>query len=297
MNSVQLGDAAGVGWVNVRAGDVFARGTVRPRLWVTLYAATTREKRYANLHLVRAKLLFGNEELAEGLLTGARLNYVERSLSIEVPIERAALQYVTDNVAGERIDLTLDLSGWMQVRREETAEEPARHLEDPPPGEWGFLTFGESRQAQLTIRIARSDWFTQVLEPVGSLSYLVTEIPLPKGDAASAFQAPLNHLRDADRKYAIGDDPGVFASCRAALETLPGAPKQIFGTLPDRDIAERMDAIVKDTVAYLHRGRHPQREGDRPGEFPVDHADAQFALAATRLLVSQATRLLSAGFA
>lgn len=296
MDRVQLGDATGVGWVNVRAGEVFARGVVRPRLWVTLYAATTREKRYANLHLVRAKLLFGNEELAEGLLTGVRLNYVERQLTLEIPVNREALQYVTDNASGERIDVTLDLSGWMQVRREETADEPARHLEDPPPGEWGFLTFGEGRQAQLTIRIARSDWFTRVLEPIGSLSYLVTEIPLPKGEATSAFQAPLNHLRDAERKYATGDDPGVFASCRAALETLPGAPKQIFGTLPDRDNAERMDAIVKETVAYLHRGRHPQREGERAGEFPVDHADARFALAATRLLVSQASRLLNAGF-
>lgn len=283
--------------MNVRAGEMFARGAVRPRLWVTLYAATTREKRYADLHLVRAKLLLGNEELAEGLLTGARLNHFERQLIVELPIERAALQYVTDNATGDRIDLTLDLSGWMRVRREETADEPARHLEDPPVGEWGFLAFGEGRQAQLSIRVARSDWFTQVLSPVSSLSYVVTEIPLPKGGAGPAFQAPLNHLREAERKYASGDDPGVFASCRAALETLPGANKQIFETLPDRDVAECMDALLKETVAYLHRGRHPHREGDRAGEFPVDHGDAQFALAMTRLLIAQASRLLNAGFA
>jgi hypothetical protein len=297
MDSVQLGDAAGYGWIKLRSGDVYARGNVRPRLLVTLHAATTREKRYANIHLLRAKLLFGNEELAEGLLLGVRLNYMERSLTLEIPISRAALQYVTDNATGERIDLKLDMSGWMQVRREPTEDEPARFQEDPELGEWGFLSFGEGHQAQLDLQVARSHWFTLVLDPVGSLRYVVTEIPLPKGGAGAALQATLNHLREAERRYAAGDDPGVFFSCRAALETLPGAPKQVFDPLPDRDVAERIDAVMKETVAYLHRGRHPKRQGDRAGEFPVDHADAQFALSLTRLLVAQTSRLLNAGMA
>jgi len=297
MDSVQLGDAAGHGWIKLRSGDVFARGMVRPRLWVTMHASTTREKRYANIHLLRAKLLLGNEEIAEGLLSGVSLNYMERQLTLEIPISREALQYVTDNATGERIDLKLDLSGWMQVRRELTEDEPARFQENPEPGEWGFLTFGEGRQTQLDFQIARSHWFTQVLDPVGTVSYVVTEIPLPKGGAGAAFQATLNHLREAERKYASGDDAGVFVSCRAALETLPGAPKQIFAPVSDRDVAERLNAVMKETVDYLHRGRHPQREGDRSGEFPVDHADAQFALSLTRLLVAQTSRLLNAGMA
>jgi hypothetical protein len=297
MDSVQLSDAAGHGWIKLRSGDVYARGNVRPRLWVTLYAATTREKRYANIHLLRGKLLFGNEEIAEGLLSGVRLNYMERALTLEIPIGREALQYVTDNATGDRIDLKLDLSGWMQVRRELTDDEPARYQEDPEPGQWGFLSFGEGRQTQLDFQVARSHWFTQVLEPIGSLSYVITEIPLPKGGAGAAFQATLNHLREAERRYAAGDDAGVFFSCRAALEMLPGAPKQVFDPLPDRDVAERLDALMKETVAYLHRGRHPQREGDRLGEFPVDHADALFGLSLTRLLLAQTSRLLNAGVA
>ena len=158
MDSVQLGDAAGHGWIKLRSGDVYARGMVRPRLWVTMHAATTREKRYANIHLLRAKLLFGNEEIAEGLLSGVSLNYMERQLTLEIPISREALQYVTDNASGERIDLKLDLSGWMQVRRELTEDEPARFQENPEPGEWGFLTFGEGSSPALWGNLLIINW-------------------------------------------------------------------------------------------------------------------------------------------
>lgn len=50
-----------------------------------------------------------------------------------------------------------------------------------------------------------------------------------------------------------------------------------------------------EPVDYLHRGRHTVREGEQRGEFPVDHGDARFALAMTRLLVAQTSRLLSEG--
>jgi hypothetical protein len=295
MTSIQLSDPAGRGWVNVRAGDIWARGQLQPRLEMTLFAATTREKRWADVHLLRGKLSFNNEQIAEGLLSGVSLNHVERSLTLEMLIDRAALQYVTDNAVGDRIDLTLDLTGWMQVYRELTDDDPTYLGETPAPGEKGFIAFGQGSQARLQLQVARSDWFTQVMQPVGTLNYLVTEIPLPKGDAATAFLAPLNHLKEAERRYAAGDDAEVFFRCRAALEAMPGAPQNIFDGLPDHDLAESMNAVMKETVDYLHRGRHPQREGDQRGEFAVDHGDAQFALAITRLLVAQAARLLSKG--
>ena len=295
MDSIQLGDFAGRGWVNLRAGDVWARGYVQPRLSISLHAATTREKRWADIHLLRGKLSFNNEQLAEGFTSGISLNFFERQLTLDVPIDRAALQYVTDNASGERVDLTLDVSGWMEVHREPTDDDPPHVAESPPSGEHGFLSFGDGSRAQLRISIARSDWFTRVMQPVGTLNYVVTEIPLPKGDAGAPIQAAVNHLRDAERCYATGDDAGVFFRCRAALEVLPRAPKNIFDDLPDRDLAECMNAVMKESVDYLHRGRHTQQEGERRGEFPVDHGDAQFALAFTRLLVAQTSRLLSAG--
>lgn len=281
--------------MRARAGDVSARGDVRPRLLVQLFLQTLGERRHAELHVLKAKLSFSNEELAEGLLTGVSVGGFESQALLEIPIDRAALQHVTDNASGDRIDLTLEFTGWARVRREPTENDPATHMEYPEPGEWGFISLGEGQQAILRVQVARSDWFTRVMEPVGTLSYIVTEIPLPKGAALGQLQQTLNHLREAERKYATGDDAEVFFRCRAALEALPGAPKNIFGPLVDRDEAECMDALMKEAVDYLHRGRHTVRDGQQRGDFPVDHGDARFALAMTRLLVAQTSRLLSEG--
>jgi hypothetical protein len=295
MDTVQLSDAAGRGWIRLRAGDVHARGYVQPRLVVYLYAATTRERQWAEIHLLRGKLTFDNEQLGEGLLSGESLNYGERSIALEIPVDRAALQYVTDRAGGDRVDLALDIEGWMHVRRDSADDDPAVYQETPTPGHWGFLPFGRGSQTRLDLWIARSDWFTRVMEPVGTLSYIVTEIPVPKGSTAGEFLAALNHLREAESKYATGDDAEVFFRCRAALEVLPGAPKNIFNSLPDQAEAKCMDAMMAEVVGYLHRGRHPQRQGEQRGDFGVDHADAGFALALTRLLVAQTSRLLSRG--
>jgi hypothetical protein len=298
VTSIQLGDSAGRGWLNVRPEQVTARGTVRPRLFITLYAGTTREKRFVDIHLLRGTLIFENEQLGEGFITGLKLNYVDRPLTLEVPISREALQYVTDRATGERIDFILELSGWMEVFRELTADDPAYAGESPAPGERGFIPVGGGGHGQVRMQIARSDWFTQVMEPVGTLSYVVTEIPLPKGAATTVFQPVLGHLREAERSYATGSDAAVFFHCRAALEALhPGSPKDTFSQLPDPDLAECMNALMKESVDYLHRGRHTQKEGEQRGEFPVDHADALFALAMTRLLIAQSSRLLSGGTA
>ncbi len=296
MTSIQLSDTAGRGWLDVRPGEVFARGHVRPRLHITLHAKTPREKRFVDIHVLRGLLLFENEQIAEGFVTGASLNYNERPLSLELPISREALQYVTDRVVGDRIDFILELSGWMEVRREVTADDPTYTAEYPTPGERGFITVGGGGRGQVRFQVPRSEWFTQVLDPVGTLSYVVTEIPLPKGTLTTTFQPVLNHLRAAEQAYATGNDPSVFLNCRAALEALhPGSPKETFAALADPDHGERMNALMKESVDYLHRGRHTQKEGEQRGAFPVDHGDAQFALALTRLLVAQSARLLNAG--
>jgi hypothetical protein len=292
---VNLGNSAGRQWVRVRAGDVSAYGDIRPRLFIQLHVQTLGEKRRGELHVLKVKLKYSNEELAEGLMTGVTIGSFEHQAQLEIPIERAALQYITDNASGDRIDLALEFSGWARVKREPTDNDPATHMEYPEPGEWGFITVGEGQQAILPIQIARSDWFTRVMEPVGTLSYVVTEIPMPKGAAIGQLQQTLNHLREAESKYATGDDAEVFFRCRAAVEALPGAPKNVFDALTDRDEAECMDALMKEAVDYLHRGRHTVREGEQRGAFPVDHGDACFALAMTRLLVAQTSRLLSEG--
>ena len=281
--------------MRVRPGDVSASGYVRPRLLLRLHAQTAREKRLAEIHVLKGRLSFANEQLGEGLLTGVSLNFVERELDMEIPIERTALQFVVDGASGDQIDLTLDLSGWMRVKREPTEDDPPYHMEHPEPGDWGFMSFGTGQQTILRLQIARSDWFTRVMDPVGTLSYVITEIPLSKGLLAGELKQTLNQLREAERKYATGDDAEVFFRCRAALEALPGAPKNVFAALADEDEAACMNALMKETVNYLHHGRHTVAEGTQRGEFPVDHGDARFALALTRLLIAQTSRRLNEG--
>jgi hypothetical protein len=252
VTSIQLGGPSGRGRVNIRPGDVYAMGSIMPRLQITLHASTTREKRWADIHLLRGKLSFGNEQIAEGFLSGVRLSAYERSMNFEVPIARGALQHVADHAVGDWIDLTLDLSGWLEVHREPTEDDPTYFGEVPEPGERGFITFGEGRTATLRFQIARSDWFTRVMQPVGTLDYVVTEIPLLKGTAGAAFAPALNHLKEAEGRYATGDSAEVFFRWRAAVEALPGAPKNIFDPVADRDLAECMNAVMKETVDYLH---------------------------------------------
>ena len=56
-----------------------------------------------------------------------------------------------------------------------------------------------------------------------------------------------------------------------------------------------MDALIKGAGDYSHRGRHTANDGKERGELPVNPGDARFALALTRLLVAQTSRLLSDG--
>lgn len=294
MQYVTLGDQ-NKPWLRLQFARVRAAGELSPRLFIEMQARAPLEKTYVQLHHLRGKLHFGNELIGEGFLSGGEFSSFDNGLTLEVPLTREALHYVADRMAAERVELRLDLSGWLHVRWEAVEDTP-QILQSPEPGEWGFVTFGQSRMTALMIEIARSDWFKNVMEPVGTLGYVVTEIPLPKGSAGSSFAATLSHLAAAEERYAVGDDPGAFARSRAAVEALPGYPHNIFDAIADKEKAASLDAVLMEGGAYLHRGRHVAKDGDQKGEFLVDHADARFALTLTRLLVSEVARLSSEGF-
>lgn len=157
----------------------------------------------------------------------------------------------------------------------------------------GFLKpFGAGRQTELTFAVARSDWFARVLQPIGTTEYVSTELLLPLGDAS--MRQSVKQLREADRAFALGDDPTVFARCRAALDALPGAPKSIFVGLSDADEQKVLDDLVGAAGRYFHRGRHVARDGTpRAGDFPVDHGDARFALNLIKVIVAHVSKVLS----
>jgi hypothetical protein len=101
-----------------------------------------------------------------------------------------------------------------------------------------------------------------------------------------------NHIRAAERALREGQDPQVFLACRAAIEALPGAPKEIFANLEYARERDTLDSLALAAGNYLHLGRHAADEGPQRGEFPVDHGDAAFALNLAKLLLAHTARVL-----
>jgi len=288
MQQVSLGDATR-GWVLLDADRVAGRGQVVPRLSFQMRARTPREHMQVELHLLRAELAVGGECLGYGFLTGIPLSHGERPIALEIPISRPALDYLERVSPAERVDLELRLTGWLRGRDDN--EDSHRFVGDPEPGEWVFQHFGEARQTLLPFEVARSDWFTHVLQPIGTVEYISTEISLPSGDPA--LRAAVNQIQEAERAYASGNDPSVFLHCRAAIDALPGAKQDIFTSLSNKDEARLLDDLMRQAGQYFHHGRHLAVEGEQQGSFPVDHNDARFALNLTKLLIAHTSHVLA----
>jgi len=286
---VSLGDATSI-WAKLRAGAVSGRSRIAPVVEFEIYARTPRERMQCQIHLMRAQLLAGGERIGDGIVTGVDVRFTEHPFRLETPIGRAALEYLDSVAAGDHIQLTLLLSGWLRACNQN--EDGPQFASEPPRGEWAFEAFGAARQTELHFEVARSDWFTRVLQPIGTTEYVSTEILLPHGDAS--LRQCVQRLKEADRAFSLGDDPTVFARCRAALDALSGAPKSVFAGLADPDEREKLDALLRAAGQYLHRGRHVRSEGTaQAGEFPVDHADARFALNLMKLLVAHVSKVLA----
>jgi hypothetical protein len=155
------------------------------------------------------------------------------------------------------------------------------------PGKW-FLA--PIRDTNLVVNIPRSDWVKYVLEPVGFGNYVLMEMPVPSVPDRERWRTALEHLTQAGEQFALGNDPGVFQYCRAAFESLEGFPKNIFAAVEDEEKRKSVDTLLKESQHYFHSGRHISETG---GMFPVDHRDAEFALALARFFMAYIAKLLT----
>lgn len=273
-------------WALLDSQTVHGRGRVLPRLSFLFNARTPRERMAVEIHVMRGQLVVQNEVLGEGLLTGIHLNNHDYQVTLEVPVNRQALEFL-DGIAQDRIDVALQLSGWL--RGCDDNEDGRRFANQPAPGEWVFQRFGDS-VTTLPFQIARSDWFTQVLAPLGTVDYVPVEIAVPRAD--HPLRQAANHLNEAEQALREGRDPLVFSYCRAAIDALPGAKKEIFDGLPNQREAKALDALLLEAGNYFHLGRHTADDGPQQGEFAVDHGDAAFALNVAKLLIAHTARVL-----
>jgi hypothetical protein len=282
-----LGDGVTT-WALLDPQAVHGRGAVAPRLAFQFNARTSRERMEVQIHFMHGELLLGDERLGQGTLTGVRLAPSDYQLTLEVPISRVALEYIDRSAVGASLDVALRLSGWL-LARDSNDDGPA-YSSRPQPDEWAFENFGQASEARLRFQIARSDWFSKVLEPIGTTEYICTEIALPRAD--SELRKAANHLQAAERALREGHDPQVFLNCRGAFESLPGAPKSVLENLESEQEREKLDGLMLAAGNYFHLGRHIAEDGPREGEFGVDHADAAFALNLAKLVLAQTARVL-----
>jgi hypothetical protein len=155
------------------------------------------------------------------------------------------------------------------------------------PDVWHVEPIGDQGINELDVQIARSDWYEQIVAPLGVGSYLITPLIVPCG--VKAWQAALAHLDEAGRAVTQANPPAVFGYCRTAIDALPGAKTNIFDAMPEGKKRDAINELTKRIGEYIHSGRHvvPNSGDEQAGEFPVDQRDALFAYNMTRLLLSQ----------
>lgn len=281
-------------WVTLRGNTnpLSATGGPLPRVTIPLEVRVT--ERDIQLHILRLAfdLKLGNMLVGQGEIgpnTYLRTDY--QYLPVTATCPRDALPHLLNASPPQgRITLTLGLKGLMSYCHSfPDGDERAQGLGQP--GVWHMESLGNQSVQELDLQVARSDWYEQVIAPLGIGGYLVTPLNLPYG--VKTWDAALRHMDEALRSLVQGNPPGVFGACRAAVDALPGNKTGIFNAMPEGKKREAIDDLTKQIGKYIHSGRHvvPNTGGEQAGEFPVDKQDALFVYNMTKLLLSHIASL------
>jgi hypothetical protein len=277
-------------WVVAEITSVGASGHLSPLLLLNLQFKTPTERIAAELHHVQVRVFGANEFIGSGSIVGAEASWYASPFQLAVPVTHQMLRYMTSTLPPNADpSLKLTWSGLLRVKWHPGEDDP-RMQSDPEADEWVLMPF---TQTDLNFGIPRSDWFGQVLQAVGDDQYIYQEVAIPKGPGASDWRSTLVLVEEAEKAYALGDDPGVFTKLRGALDALPGAKKNIVDALPEPRRAA-IDALLLAVGNYLHSGRHVAVDGEAAGTFPVNRIDADAAISLMRVLLSYISRALAA---
>jgi len=228
-------------WLDVSFDGLSGSGTVSPVVLVQLLVQTPQGVE-VELHRCPVRLLFNNELVASGELGPARVSSYPFNIPVSLPLNPRSLSFIDDNARGDDLFLKLELTGLLRVKQEEPRG-PRPSQPEIPYGEWGFVVVGP---ADLSFRVARSDWYSKVVAVVGAASYTSIDLVLPKLVPGSGITAALDRLREAEQAYVAGDDAKAFLACRGMLEALPGYPRDITGAIGDPRKREAVDALIKE---------------------------------------------------
>lgn len=281
-------------WLTLRGNTnpLSATGGPLPRVTIPLEVRVT--ERDIQVHILRLAfdLMLGNTLVGQGEIgpyTYLRTDYLYLPVTATCP--RDALPYLLNASPPQgRITLTLGLKGLLSYCHNfPQGDERARGLGEP--GIWHTESLGNQSIQELDVQVARSDWYEQVVAPLGIGGHLVTPLYLPYG--VKTWEATLGHMDEALRALVQGNPPGVFGACRAAIDALPGNKTGIFDAMPEGKKRDAIDELTKQVGKYIHSGRHvvPNTGGEQAGEFPVDQRGALFVYNMTKLLLSHIASL------
>lgn len=275
-----------------------ASGRIAPRLLLTFRARPTRWF-HVVLEDVSLTIRFNQERIGAGRTVHTDVSHDMTYVNFEIPTTHRLIRHITDGIpAGASVfQLEAQLEGlarWRLDPEAPSSQAGGRLVTDPPPGEWATSTLGGGSPVYL--QITRSEWFERILGPTRNEHFRYLEIALPRNDVvlATEWGKAVNHLANAEKSYALGDDTAVFTHLRGALDALPGAKKQILDGISDSAKRTQLDTLLKSAGTFLHLGRHVAADGSTVGTFPVDHLDAAFALDLMRVLLSHLSLMLAA---
>ncbi len=268
-----------------------AEGRIYPRMVFTFDARTLIPEHKTRIAELNVGLSFQNEVLGTGWARelGREIDSFGTDLTFVVPVRHRAIHFVHEYVRDHEIQFTLQFSGAQFARDDRPREKWQGGTPEMEPGKWFFTPI---REVNLVINMARSDWVKYVLEPVGFGDYILMEMPVPAVLDRKRWEDALTHLTQADQQFALGNDPGVFQYCRAVFESLEGFPKSIFAAVEDEEKRKSVDTLLKEAQQYFHSGRHVSETGPQQGMFPVDHRDAEFALALAKFFLAYIAKLV-----
>jgi hypothetical protein len=278
--------------MHVAVRDVYAQGRITPLLRLNT-EFETGEGRKAELLHVAAMLSCRDEHLGRGEIFGGHVGSTGYQTLFEIPTTPRLIEHVT-TVLGTSgtIELHVRWSGRVRFGLDANATRSVAH--EPEPGQSSETTIQGGTPTP--VQISRSDWYERVLAPIRSEDYVYLEVSVPRGAASTSWRAALQHFTQAEKALVLGDDAAVFVHLRGVMDALPGAKANIFDALPEPK-RKRVDAIAREVGQFLHLGRHVAASGADAGSFPVDHVDAEYAIAQMKVLISYASRLLARGAA
>lgn len=280
--------------------SVSGQGRVLPRLAFEIQArflpdSRRPEPREVEVRSLQADAYVGGELVGRGEMRGvvppiSELN--DGHLHVEVLISPAAIRFVDETARGDDLGLRLVLQGLLRYRRRaEWVGDGAGGQAREGPGPWEDATI--SGIPTMELEIPRSEWVRKVLEPIGTHRYVWMELAIPPPPAEERWREAWEHLSKAEARYHEGHDADVLRCCWDALEALsPSRGDKIVPELPDEAKRDAIDQDLAKFRSFLQGGRHPRET--RPGgggRYHVDHRDADFALAQTKVWLVYLGRL------